>query len=226
MLCSQSSIVNQGIDEARAVTLKCRAWTCELCQPDRQRQLVALARSGAPTTFITLTSNPRVGTTPASRARMLVDSWRKVVARAKRHYGYEKIVYLAVFEATKRGEPHLHILARSGWIDQRWLSAQMDALMQSPIVDIRRVRSVGMAAAYVSKYVGKEPHRFETCKRYWYSRGWDLSDYEAPPPDPRWSTSWECRDRPLATVEADWRIMGWHTHRDDGMLYGSARPPP
>lgn len=158
----------------------CRSWGCEECQPTRKRQLVALAASGQPTSFITLTVNPAHGPTARARARKLVDAWRVVVRRAKKKYGYRSIPYLAVFEATKAGEPHLHILARVKWIDQRWLSAQMRSLIGAPIVDIRRVKGKRMVARYVAKYVGKEPGKFGTCKRYWRTR-----DYQVDFPRPR-----------------------------------------
>lgn len=48
----------------------------------------------------------------------------------------------------------------------------MDARMNAPIVDIRRVKGAKEAAAYVSKYVGKEPTVFEGTKRYWRSQDW------------------------------------------------------
>lgn len=219
MLCGEGAIVNTSRHAAQAVTLKCRAWTCEDCAPMRRKQLAALAASGLPTTFITLTSNPRIGTTPAARARALVIAWRAVVKRIKKHYGYKEVSYFAVFEATKRGEPHLHILARVGWIEQHWLSTQMDELTSSPIVDIRRVRSAGQAAAYVSKYVGKSPHRFDTCKRYWYTRGWDQSgwSYEpryAPPGD-----RWEITRLSVSRVVEDWMRRGWQAFEREGVWY-------
>ncbi len=220
MLCSEGSIVNHGIDCARAVTLKCRAWTCDLCHDDRRRQLVALAKAGQPTTFITLTSNPSRPGTPASRARGLADAWRTIVKRACRKYHYKGFAYFCVLEATKKGEPHLHILARVKWIDQRWLSRQMRELTGAPIVDIRMVKSAGEIAAYVGKYVGKAPHRFETCKRYWTTRSWNLVK-----PDPLelagdWFDSWKVCKRSLAYLREDWEGRGWEVALEAGQLVG------
>lgn len=226
MLCNEGSIVNQGLHGPRAVTLRCRAWTCDDCAPERKKQLTALAASGAPTTFITLTSNPATGTSPADRARGLVAAWRSVVAKIKRHYAYDSVAYICVFEATKKGEPHLHILARVGWVGQDWLSKQMAALIGAPIVDIRQVKSARHAALYVTKYIGKAPHRFETCKRYWYTKGWDQSGWEAPPQDPEWSAAWEVRAMSLDHLEAFWLVGGFTTQRKDGMLYASYPVPP
>ena len=168
------SMVNRGWDGVRAVSLRCRSWGCPNCHDDRTKQLIALALSGAPTTFITLTVNPAWGASKADRARRLVDSWRTIVKLVKKRYGYSTLPYFCVFEATKAGEPHLHILARVKYIDQKWLSKQMKLLMNAPIVDIRRVKNKNKLAFYVSKYCGKEPHRFATCKRYWTTRDWEV----------------------------------------------------
>lgn len=176
MLCGEWSLVKAERDRVTAVSLRCRAWTCDLCEPDRKARLMAFALSGNPTTFITLTVRPRAGQSPTQRAHALADAWRVIVRRARKHYGYKKIDYLAVLEATKRGEPHLHVLSRVPWIDQGWLSRQAKALLGAPVVDIRRCAPGRIIAAYVSKYVGKAPHRFGTCKRYWSTRTWEEGD--------------------------------------------------
>ena len=175
----------------------CRAWSCEICQPRRQAQLVAKAKRGLPDTFITLTVNPARCRTPYERARALADAWRKVVKRIKRKYGYKTLPYLCVFEATKKGEPHLHILARCKWIDQAWLSAQMAELIGAPIVDIRRVTTVDSAARYVAKYVGKQPHKFHSCKRYWSTRDYVVVPREVPEDGINFDGTWEILDIPL-----------------------------
>lgn len=226
MLCGEASLVNLGIDEGRAVTLRCRAWTCELCQPDRHRQLIALAQSGRPSTFITLTVNPARGGTPAERARSLADAWRVVVKRAKKHYAYDEIPYFCVFEATKRGEPHLHILARVRWIDQKWLSAQMQDLIGAPIVDIRQVKSKKHIAFYIAKYVGKAPHHFGTCKRYWTTRNWEVNPYEPEPVKGHWSKVWEIRSTTLEEQESAWEVLGWQCRYEGRMLFGEGHDPP
>ena len=75
-------------------------------------------------------------------------------------------------KATKRGWPHIHIVARCEWLSQKWLSAQMKKLADSPVVDVRRVHNKSKITAYISKYISKNPHRFTGVKRYWCSRDW------------------------------------------------------
>lgn len=81
-----------------------------------------------------------------------------------------KLPFIAVIEETERGWPHLHILARSIWIDQAWLSAQCEDLLNSPIVDVRRVRSPKGVNLYVTKYITSALKAYETLKRYWSSQ--------------------------------------------------------
>lgn len=180
MYCGEGTVVKRDKEGWKAVTLRCRSWGCPECAPRRRRELIALARSGLPNTFITLTSNASMPGEPYEKARKLAAAWRIIVRRAKAKYGYQKLDYLAVFEATKKGQPHLHILARVKWLDQRWLSDQMREISNAPIVDIRRVDAPGRAAGYIAKYVGKAPHHFGTCKRYWHTQGYEMGADRVP----------------------------------------------
>ena len=144
----------------------------------RARQLSRQAFLGQPTTFLTLTVNPATGDDPDDRARALAHAWRLLRLRAMRRLGVKKMPFLAVFEKTKAGEPHLHILLRTKYIDQAWLSDQMRDMIEAPIVDIRSVRDADKLASYVAKYIAKDPHRFKGTKRYWSSQ-----DYALPDPD-------------------------------------------
>lgn len=88
--------------------------------------------------------------------------------------GPEKLAFLAVFERTKAGWPHLHILIRSRWIDHKWLRAQMLDTMRSPIVSIERLHDMHKGAIYCAKYCSKALTKFLFCKRYWCSQNYEL----------------------------------------------------
>ncbi len=208
MLCSEASLVNKGWDGVQAVSLRCRAWTCPLCRDDRRKQLIALALAGQPDKFITLTVNPAWGESPYQRARALADAWRTVVRLAKTKYGLKALPYLCVFEACESGEPHLHILARVKWISHSWLRAQMKRLINAPIVEIEQVKNKKKLAYYISKYIGKDPQRFESCKRYWCTRDYQLTTYEPEPPEGRWDTGWNLVRTPLRALADEWRDQG------------------
>lgn len=234
MLCRDFSVVKHGDGWGMAIPLVCRAWNCDYCAPKRRYQLIELAKAGAPNRLITITVSPKVGVSPADRAARLARAWRVTVARAKRQLKLPRLDYLAVFEATKRGEPHLHILCRCGFIPQRWLSAQMRELVGAPVVDVRQVKNARQAAVYVAKYIGKAPHRFATCKRYWHTRDWSQAKREK-------DVGWQVDKRPLVDVAREWlrekrdvpytlkAMLAWDAgHMPDQIYYGQVpeRGPP
>lgn len=176
MLCTDLTFVKHIGNAVYAEPIRCRRWSCNYCNPMRKRQLIAKGASGKPDTFITLTSCPETAETPALAAKVLVVAWRKVRLEIMRRYGYEQVPFVAVFEATKRGWPHLHILLRTKWIDQAWLSARMAHHARAPIVYIERVTKAHDVVRYLFKYIGKAPHQFGSCKRYWSSMDYDLID--------------------------------------------------
>ena len=174
MLCGEEIKVNGQAWSGAAISLRCKCWHCQYCAEINKVSVIGRAKAGRPDTFITLTVNPRWGGSPDERARALVESWRKIRRKVEEQLGKERIPFMAVFEATKKGEPHLHILCRLKWLDQKWLSGQMKEMMDAPIVDIRRIKDRDQASRYVAKYVGKACHKFEGTKRYWTSRDFQL----------------------------------------------------
>lgn len=86
----------------------------------------------------------------------------------------KKLHYMAFAEETKTGEPHLHILLRTVFIPQRWISTQMTEILKSPITFIEKIKGTRAAIAYVTKYVTKAPAQFGKSRRYWVSRWYQL----------------------------------------------------
>lgn len=208
--CNEALAVKTDGKSKTAVTLRCRSWTCEECADLRHRQLVAEGICGSPRVFITITSK-RVSTkTPIQAARELAHAWRKLRLRIMRKYGWKKLPFLCVFQATKLGWPHLHILARCGYIDQRWLSAQMDDLTGSPIVDIRLLKNRSQAVAYAARYCGRETERFGTTKRYWQSQDYDLRPEPPPKEDYAPGVKWERLVEALDRWVTSQSRQGWH----------------
>lgn len=167
--CMRGTLVKWDGKTITTHPLRCKCWTCESCAPWRRKRLIDEARAGKPQTFITLTSNPHYLASPNERAHQLVLAWRQIVRRLRASGKHKQLQYLVVMERTAQGEPHLHILARMGFVPQKVLSEWMRELANAPIVDIRRIRSAKKAALYVTKYVGKDPFRYDGCKRYWRS---------------------------------------------------------
>jgi len=187
---------------------------------------MAQAAQGEPTKFITLTINPRVGDSPEDRLSRLAWAWRCAVKRLRRLYGKHAVQYLCVAEATKAGEPHLHILARAPYIPQTVLSKIMTELVESPIVDIRSIKSRRQVVAYVAKYISKQPHQFGSSKRYWTSQEYAPND---PPPataaDPLMS-SWSLFAGPLRWLLEIWLMQGYNPVDSPDDFYAAVWHPP
>jgi len=174
---------------------------------------MAQAASGEPVRFLTLTVNPRIGESPYDRLRALSLAWRTTVKRLRRLYKAATIEYLAIVEATKAGEPHLHILLRAPHIPQTYISECMRELIDSPIVDIRKIRSVKEVIRYVAKYVTKAPAQFGTAKRYWCSSGYSLSAEPKGEGDQIHAQPWRIDRRPLGEILAEWIWEGYAPRR-------------
>lgn len=226
-LCTDWSLVQYRAGSLTAIPLYCNCWSCDTCSGRRKARLIAEAASGAPTKLLTLTVSPRSGPTPDARARALRDAWRVLRRRIARKHGGKAPPFMAVFEKTKRGEPHLHILLRGPWLDQRWLSAAMNDLISAPIVDIRAIDQARSVAGYVAKYIGKDPTPFDGCKRYWRS----LDYLDAREPDPAYDAEaredWNVVEMPLGQVNFWCQAAGWTvTFDDDGLRAAGPGPPP
>lgn len=164
--------------------------------------------SGSPTVFLTLTMRRVDGETAQVAAARLIDAWRRVRREHMVRHKLKKLPFYAVVEATKLGWPHLHIMLRNAWLDQRWLSARMDAMIQSPVVDIRKIDNRGRAAGYVSKYAAKASHKFGTCKRYWCSRDYKLKKVETEKPVATFGEYKEHTQETILQIVTMWKQVG------------------
>ena len=170
---SRMSLVKIKYKEVGVGQLKCKCWDCVECGPRNRRRLQDRARRGCPNKFLTITSGPGNTGTPSEQACVLKKGWKNTRQYLKRHGLKEKIHFIAVWELTKAGNPHLHLLLRSKYIPQKLISDLMDRYCNSPIVDIRAVKNQRVASFYITKYIAKNPARFKGCKRHWSSMDWE-----------------------------------------------------
>ena len=191
------------------VPLRCKCWTCPECAPLRKRRLYAQALSGKPITFMTLTLRFTKNITPDLAAQQISHAFTCLVKRLRRFDPATDFQYLAVYEATKQGWPHLHILTRTPWIPKGWLSRQWADLTGSPVVDIRRISDPVKAAAYVAKYIGKAPQKFAFTKRYRFSRHYIPPQDGDDPEDQPLDSPWFIVDSPLPHITAGLNQRGW-----------------
>ncbi len=225
LYCGQNTLVKRSEGDLHAKVLRCRSWNCLDCAPGRRRRLIAEACGGKPNKFITLTLRATDPRTQEERVKALSRAWRVMRARICRRLKIKTIPFLAVVERTKAGTPHLHILARAKFIDHAYLSNMAKELLDAPIVDIRHIDAHRGIATYVAKYVGKDPVKIGTCKRYWQAPGYDLRAKEAARRDAV-AFSWlDTVKQPIASLRRSYERLGFTTtaRSTDYLIF---HPPP
>lgn len=221
MLCRDWSLVHEVGNHRRAIPLRCRSWSCQLCAPLRRKKLIAQGIKGRPQVLLTLTVNPGYLSSPEERARGLVRAWRNLRQWIRREYDVERLPFLAVMEATKAGEPHLHILARMPYVPQHRLSEKMAEYLDAPVVDIRYIRNPQQAVGYVAKYIGKAPERFGDLKRYWSSQDWLTNAWTKYDEDVATTGKWLVVMEPIPFIRERWEREGIICRtEEDGSLTG------
>lgn len=206
--CGENTSVKYEGQSRVAISLKCRSWTCENCQDMRKRALIAQGIGGTPNTFLTLTYRVREGKTPNQAALELSRAWRLVRLRLMRKYKLKKLPFLAVFEKTKLGWPHIHILLRTRYLDYSLIRGWMEEIADSPVIWIKKIPNMKQAVGYVTAYCGKATEKFETAKRYWQSRDYDLRDPEEDPQHGKERGGWEIWPKTLKVLTTGWISIG------------------
>lgn len=190
---------------------------------------MALAASGEPDRFLTLTVNPSVGASPEERRAALAKGFNHLLKRMRRRWPERNFQFLTVVEKTKAGEPHLHVLLRGGYVPQKWISEQMRDLIDAPIVDIRAIKSMQQVVTYVAKYIAKAPAQFATFKRYWSSRAYEIDKPDEFKKDPKKPSRWHFVRQSLDEILKEWFAAGFITQSwTADAVYGRFRtgPPP
>jgi hypothetical protein len=170
----------------------------------------------------TLTSHRIEGADPVKARYALVEAWQDFIDTEVKRRKAQRPQYSAHVEATEEGWPHLHITIRHFYIDHHRLSDWMKRRIDAPIVQFEHIRDQKHCAAYVAKYLGKDPHRFGNGKRYWFTQKWDQRKKRQPwrekhPDDRTWifPLIWsDIRDRHLENAWTlikegkTWAILG------------------
>lgn len=138
--------------------------------------------------------------------------------RWKRRFPGAKFEYFLVWERTKRGWPHAHILLVAPSVAKRWLSAQWRELSRCFITDIQRVGSHEHAARYLAKYLAKDPAVPPGFRRWRRSaKFFDVTAEPARTPLPRLS-AWTIQPRPALAQALVWLNQGLHVDLRDRAL--------
>lgn len=205
--CGSTSIVGHGHGVHVAFPMRCRSWDCNRCGPPMRRRLTTLAAGASPTTFLTLTASVLAHRTPEAAFRHLRTAWPRFIHRLRRYRPDADIQYLWVWETTRAGFPHLHVLLRAPFIPQRWLAATWQALAGSPVVDIRAVHDEQHAATYVAKYLTKRLQAPRGYRRWGASAGFLPEPFRMANTDKDPHMTWEWSEQGIAAIQAAWRAI-------------------
>lgn len=180
---------------------------------------------GRPRLFITLTLPADHAADPDHAVKLLSRAWRLIRKRDARRRNGRPMPFIAVVERTKAGTPHLHILVRAKWLDQRWLSNCMAEIAEAPIVHVTRVWDAGRRAGYCAKYSTKATAKIGSNKRYWQSRDYCLTEkperYGLEPGE-----YWDVHpSTPIFYIARRYADLGWQLHWQNQHECIALKPP-
>lgn len=180
-ICSTNTLVNGTNVHGEIISLRCKRWQCEHCNPLNRYQVMQAAKRGMPNLFVTLTVPPHKYDSYDDQARDM----RRGLVLLRRHiekrFRVKNIPFIVVFEKHKSGAPHMHLLMRGPYMHQRVLLALWRNIMGSGGVNIKFIRNTAKVLFYITKYIGKDLAKFEGCKRYWKSQNYEVEKAEREP---------------------------------------------
>lgn len=227
--CGEWSLVSSQSDGLKAIPLRCRRWNCPDCGPHNKRRLLRCLKTTRVDALITLTCARRRYSDPDTAFKYLTRQIPHLIKRLRRAFPLASIDYFCVWEKTRDGWPHAHLLLRGPYIPQRLLSRHWSQLARSPIVDIRAVHQQGDAAHYLAKYLTKQPsvppgfRRFRTSQTFW--QGDRPTRRPRDPSSPSWALRRDC----LSYIASTWASCGLEvtfTHPSLAEAHASRPPPP
>jgi hypothetical protein len=136
-----------------------------------RNRLLKLVEASAPSSFLTLTIDANAFPSPQAAARRMNWAFPRLIAKMRRFVLSGGVEYLAVWERTRAGWPHIHALLKSEYIPQPLISRWWRALAGSPVVYIEAVTSARGGGRYVAKYLVKDPDPFNFGRAIRASRG-------------------------------------------------------
>jgi hypothetical protein len=139
------------------VPIRCRSWDCLECAKANKRRLLRRLRHAKPNLFATLTTSERTAATPEEAFARANAALPLLFKRWRRARPGSRLDYFLVWERTKRGWPHIHLLLVADRVAKRWLSRQWLELTGCYIVDLQPLGSIAHAASYLAKYLTKDP---------------------------------------------------------------------
>jgi len=153
--CRNGAIIELAPDgsAARVIPLTCKAWHCPYCGPRLRRIWAARIAAACPQRFLTLTCDPARFKDQETAWPAMKHAFNRLVTLIRTAgYAFE---YVATWELTHAGWPHVHVLQRGDYVPQSKVRAWWIHLGVGSIVHIEAVADHALAAAYVAKYLAK-----------------------------------------------------------------------
>lgn len=204
---------SEHFDKHIVIAVTCKRWGCRYCGQKNSVNLASRVTLAKPNKLITLTVNPAAYNTPReafNETRRKLSELSKIIRKENGEFEY-----LRVLEVTKKGWPHYHLVARSPYIKQKWISSVWNGLTGAPIVDIRQIKKVDHVYSYVMKYLCKQTYipwtnrriswskKFFPPKEKWTKGLWKLTNKVWSEEHPSEVIRWEFQDRTCQKVAAD-----------------------
>lgn len=133
------------------------------------------ARPFLPASFLTLTSNAKMGM--EWNLRNCEKAWNKFMTLLRKRVGHQ-VHFIKSVELTKKGHAHIHaLLFKVPFIEKSWISKTWSRLHNAPIVDIEAVRDIVQKIDYLLKHQQKILRDTSAQAYFWYhrKRSWTVS---------------------------------------------------
>lgn len=167
-----------------------------------------------------MTTSTRTAATPDLAFPIANESIGKLIKRWRRKFPNESVEYFLVWERTKAGWPHAHILLSAPKVSKHWLSQNWRELTGSYIIDLQPVSNYQRAAGYLTKYLAKNP-QVPPGQRRWRRSG-QFFDLSKEPPLEKMPVigKWEPEPFDQACLAYKWAAEGYFVQQSpDGRLY-------
>jgi len=207
--CPKAGYIRLEDKYGRSITCEttCKTWGCLGCR-ERVKSLIKMRISSGCSTLkqcylITLTF--RMGRGLQRDAASVQEAWTRLLRSLKYNPKNNRIAWLKIVEATKKGQPHLHLIVGNigsrkpccmksanecmhpwtkEWmlrdcevncIEHEWAKLWFDCTGDSYVVDARHVLGANGAAAYLGKYLVKGMVHRNILEELGFARRWSKS---------------------------------------------------